>query len=402
MMYILTKTNRRLYGKEFEKYLTNNMGRLSVRTIHRWTKYLIKLENSNYSFDYFPVLNFSLLGLIQIEFFLENPVHLDVSLLIPHNYYHGVLKSSTMNDCIFVQYLIPPEKYNNLIQLHERMKNLKIINNYQYYRIIDVFYLPSPFHKVISDNHIVFNDNIDNSFFINKMKLNIIETSIHKDFHIDPFKMAVIFESDKDMFTYEQLANIFYEKRRCHLENYPKIPKIMESKKVFTNHVKNSLHNFYKDRKYQKFLCIYYKYMFEMKDRVNVIVFFRHDHIINSDFKNLINNISMKNVFISIHFILDRKNDRMIKLHLNSTFEKIFECLETIKNIDNNMYFYIVDKNKYMGILDREHAKYFYWELFDPIEIKWKFETEKYFEKIDNFNNEIRKGNYRPSDTFKW
>ena len=134
------------------------------------------------------------------------------------------------------------------------------------------------------------------------------------------------------------------------------------------------------------------------ENKESIHVFFKYDP---EEFEDLLSNLSKKNLFI-LGFFGEREGERMIKLHLHSTFRKMFECLDQIKEFDPDMTYYIVDKEKSLSILDREHAKFFYWDLFDPERVEWKFERDLYREKIHDFKKAMDNGDYVEKETFTW
>ena len=280
-MYELAKMDRKLFGKELEDYIITRMGGLSARTMKRWIKYLKELESNYYSFDYIPKINYSTLGLCQVDVNLIEPVHRDISLLIPHNYYHIILKTKEIRDAQFVQYLIPYNSMDDLYDLHEEMVDQGLISDFTFFRIFDTFHIPSPYHEVIApEGKLKFNKEIDNSFFIKKLELSRDQVRMDEEIKKNPFIIPVIFEGDKDTFPYNKIANILLTIRREHIKRYKGVERLMREPTKFAHRVKElQIGTANSDSKFYKYIYIYYKAMFEIENTL------KSQHLGNRYFK---------------------------------------------------------------------------------------------------------------------
>jgi len=399
MIYELAKADRIYKGQELYDYLESRIDGKSKRTIMRWIDYLKGLEPNYYSFDYTGYPDVRKLGLVKVRTVCYDPIHLDFSLLIPHNYDHTIGHDRTMRRLYILEYLVPPERVKDLIDLIDHMKVKGIISDYSH-DIVDKFFLiPSPYHRMINNGSIEIPEDIDNTFFTKRIKIKYYPSEMTQLIHNNPILIPIIFENNKDTFSTKKVANEIQKHLGDRLFTYL-------NKRMSTNQFINLVGKFEKRLfnnfdEYYELVMIYYKSFLEVKDHIYFYAIIDYKKM-DDDFRNFIELLSRKNFYIGGECLHNENTPSKMRIGLHSNFKGIYESLQMLKEYDPGFEFYLIDTIGSLKIQDRNHQKFHYWDLFDPIEKRWIFEKEKYMAAIDDFADKVQKGEWVDIPRFTW
>jgi hypothetical protein len=151
---------------------------------------------------------------------------------------------------------------------------------------------------------------------------------------------------------------------------------------------------------YYNSIYIHYSPFYEIKNHKYYCIYIKE--IRNFEVKNLIKKVTEKSLFCGVNFYDMDHEKYKISFYFNSDYDQIFKVLKLLKDNDIIYEYYIVDFDIHKKIIDREHAKFFYWKVFDPENIKWLFKKDNYIFKSKSFYKRYKDEVIVGCEPFSW
>jgi hypothetical protein len=387
MVYLLGITKKRLFGKELEDYLVSNLHIESSRTIYRYMKKLRNVREGEHTFDYYPSLNYSNLGLMKVEVLFKEPSDLKVVNIIPHTYWAGVFIDRDFNKILKVHYLIPPESYQDFLSLIKQLPDHGFSKEVEIFILDNGKYIPSPFHDIITINgELKLNGNTNNSELINKIKFENTPIAIDNRIKNNPILIPILFESDKESSPHERIHQNIKKKLGMKLpdyfnNDYNKFPSDPESGGPY---IQNRLQDANDDfERFFDHVRVFYKPLHELEDVHNYAITIRFQPEEASKVKDIITGISNRSLFISSYIGKDINGGSLLRISMNTTFNQFMRIMVMLKEEKLQFDHYTLDQKVSWYLWNENISKFNYWDLFDPIDLKWIFDQNEYMKNIE-------------------
>ncbi len=382
-IYLLTREQSYLNSIDASSHLSKFKFRVTDRTIRRWINFL-----KTKGFQYFPSPKYDSLGLdysVVILFGVRDEKIFDI---IPYDMYIDKVMSFSRYEHAFVgYYTIPFGNEGRFSKFWKRAKELGIIDDYILMNSKAATFLFSPFHKIIKNGIITFDEitEKDNEYFIRLLEKNINyipAKEIHPAVRKNPFLVPVMLE--------------YYRKHISSIGVWREIKRKLGNK-VWTNY----LDKFNKNPTDGRGVFAVQQILRQLKNNPDFVQQIR----VIYDMVYTAHNISMVYVYMKLKHLEDvvsltRKLSKSA-VHMNISLPK--------DNSQKEVLIYIVTNNKHivniMGtclefarskpqvfINDFNYSKKFWTEerfgldypkLFDPLSCKWRYNHNAYMKKLE-------------------
>jgi hypothetical protein len=130
---------------------------------------------------------------------------------------------------------------------------------------------------------------------------------------------------------------------------------------------------------------VYYKPFFSKRDNCSSYIILKLNKKEDTILKSLCNEISRHAIETIVYPSVDFEKSGEVMLFVVSSFQEVYECFKIAKKYNSSFEYILEDKKEIWKVWNRDYMKFKYWEVFDPKEKKWIFETEKYLKNIKEF-----------------
>ena len=386
LIYHLTTNQKMMTPSEVEKHTKDKFLDVSSRTLLRWFKYLKEQEANDYSFDYYPYINFNAFGLISVIVIFSEPISEAVLKIIPHLQGSFVGRNNLFKKQYLASYLIPPEKLEDFELILKKIKSKKLVKEYFLLKADKVTNIYSPFHEIFDENgELNFNKSIDNTYFIENIKVKKREIKMLDFIKKEPFIIPIVFEQFRESFSSQRVWIEIYKHLKENAWKFIGNSKIKYKQNPdqaikYIQTLNKKLQNRFNDIFDQ--VRVYYKPFFSQKNNLSAYIKLKLNSNNIEELRKLSDKISCHAIETIIYPSREFEKDCRVIIFVISSFIEIYEILKIAKNYQNFEYL-IEDKKEIWKVWNRDFMKFKYWEVFDIEKKEWIFDTEKYLKNIE-------------------
>ena len=394
-LYYLAKNDRYMTFKEIsEKFrLEKNGKKFAYRTILRWVSELRKTRD----FNYYPNIKASSFGLLPSMVYIEKAKIADVISIIPYKLYleYGV-NMKKLKDSFIVEYLVPYNHINEFQEFWKTARDIGIVEDFTLFPVRAAVAFYPPFHKVMDSQG---NLHFDIDFDI-RMYVKILDNSIEKDMKIEiheeirknPMIVPVALAMDKEPHLSSRDLWRFIKKLTGeNIWDYFVYKNEKESKKegACVDYIKNTVESFVSNKDLVRQIRVSYSPFYKRNLGVYLILKpkNRHSLLKISEImakKSILTVVSppynSDDDFVIYYFVSDIKSTSLILEEIGNYVDYRYNIITFLRNHEKTVPFV-------MGPTpDTPVSKIRYWEIFDPLNVEWKYEHEKYMEELDRLS----------------
>ncbi len=389
LVYYLTTKQKMMTPNEVQRHVEDKFEGVSSRTILRWYRFLKEQEENDYSFDYYPYIDFNALGLSAFLVIFDSNKNEEILRLIPHCCYGFIGRNNNFEKRLMGTYLIPPKNLSDFQEVLEEMKKQKLINNYYFLEQGGRFNIYNEFHKIFDEEgNLDFNKKLNNDYFVNRIEIKRKNIEIIDEIKKEPFIIPVIFEKFRESWSSPRLWAEMEKNLGDKIWDYISNIKIHGNKnpdkaiKYIQTLQKKMQKNF--DRFFEQ-TVIYYKPFFSTRENTSVYLKMKlKDNSLNT-LKKMSSELSKCVVETIIYPSKNFDKNQEVLVFAVSSFSQLFKLIKSAKKYDSKMEYLLADPDEIWKVWKREYMKFDYWKLFDVKNKKWIFNKEEYIKKIKNY-----------------
>lgn len=393
MIHLLSISRKKLIGKELEEYLSSKLDGVSVRTIHRWLKYVRSIEAGERTFDYYPTIKYSNFNLMKCEVMLRKPKDPRLLTLVPHLYWAGLMRDKDFNEVLILHYLIPPYAFSELIRIFEDLNNGRLFESLEIWLLNRGMFIPSPFHEIVNpDGELILNSDIDNSGHVMHLRAKQEKITMVEDLKEEPILVPLIFESDKESSPYEQIWSGIKNHLGGRIGDYlngngSRFPKEKGQGGMYVQNMFKNVNSSYDT--YYDHVCVYYRPFYEIKNLLVVNLSLDFEEQRTRWMEKAISRISGRCLFITSYMSEGMDGRWSIRMNLHTTFDHFFNIMRWLNESRVKYEFYFMDREKSWLLWNQPFSKFSYWSLFDPSTVTWKFDSIDYQKRADRIQSRV-------------
>ncbi len=374
---------------EVQQHVEKQFKGVSSRTILRWYSFLKNQEENDYSFDYYPYINFYKLGLQPVTVIFEDAVNENVLKLIPHNFYGFLGRNNTFEKKQIGMYLIPPKSMNDFREVVEEIKKQKLVSDYYLIFQGGRFCIYNEFHKIFDENgNLNFNQDFKNDYFINRIEIRNEKIEMIEEVKKELFIIPILFEKFRESWSSHRLWKEMNKKLGKNIWNYISNIKIHGKRnpdkaiKYIQTMQKKMQKNF--DKFFEQTI-IYYKPFFSTKENTSVYLRITLSKKNLTHLKKFSSEISKHAISATVYPSRSFYENGEILVFAVSCFSELYRLIKIAKLYDSELEYILADPDEIWKVWKREYMKFDYWKLFDTEKKEWIFKKEKYLKNIKNY-----------------
>ena len=394
-LYFLVRNNRYMTFKEVsERFKLEKNGKsFTYRTILRWAHELRKTR----AFNYYPNIKASNFGLLPLFVYLKDLRNSDIVNIMPYKLYmeYGT-DLKTLKNAVFIEYLIPPDYIEDFYEFWKKAKESGVIGDFVGFKVRSAVAFYPPFHLVVDSKG---NLNFDIDFDIT-MYMKILEKSIEKDVNIgiheeiqkNPMIVPVALSMDKEPhLSYRQLwrfvkkltGNSIWDYLDTKKENFDK------NEEACVGHIRRTVDSFISNKDLVRQIRVSYDPFYE-KNLGTYLIIKPKDR---ESLLKISEIMAKRSILLVISSPYDMTTGSAIYYFVTNPV-KTSEILEEIKDFIDRKYetiSFLRNHEKTIPFLmgatpDTPVSKVRYWEVFDPVNVEWKYDHEKYMKELDRLS----------------
>jgi hypothetical protein len=388
-MYFLVTRQRFMNSVQIADELRINGEHVTDRTVRRWMTFL----NNERNFNYFINAKHESLGLMPIFVLMHNLKKTKVLDIIPYLAYveYGICLGK-MDNGFLVEYFLPPENLKKLKLFLDDCVNRGFMDNYEVHPCCSAIALYSQFHKVVDkDGNLRFENNNEKelTYFTGllEQKLNKrIKCGIHPGIKRNPLIVPLLCEHFREASLSSKKAyGLLKERVGEKMWDYFRDLKIKRKRNCgacvkFIQKTIKYLHENAEDFVQQ--VRISYTPLY-LGENVGVYLIVRLKE--NRSVVDFAMEVAKKSLQLLVHPPYNRKGQMIFFIITN--FRALVEILNEIlpKYIDpspnNKLFLRDLHKTRFWQE-SKLHNKINYCDVFDPVNVKWKYLHQEYMSKL--------------------
>jgi len=389
-VYNLTKTEKVLNPLELSKFLGEQGFQVSDRTIKRWFSYLKE------HLGYFLSINYSSLGLINIDVLVKEP-HKDIIKAVPYAYYlFSGFDATSIEDYTIISCLIPNRKLNEFKIFWDKAKEKNLLKDYRLSFCNNIVDFYSPFHEVITNSgNFEFSECIEHSVepLIRNMQQpkDIKMSSVIEG---NPLILPIVIEYSRERWSsykvwnaikeklgdgvWDYINDIHYRNRRTDNSGIAFVQKTWKKLQENNDELFHNVRVVYRPL-YTKKHSVSYKFL-KLKNRKNL--------------PDLVKEISKRSVN-SVVYLPEDISSKEVTIFTSTNTEQESYIIRKIlpkyinKSYDNKIIYMDFEETDKFWKYDsyRKYLKLDYANLFNPKNCTWKFDLREYLDKLDKITS---------------
>ncbi|MCD6547497.1 MAG: hypothetical protein J7K22_03015 [Nanoarchaeota archaeon] len=374
-IYHLTKEQRYMNSIEISKYLKQKGVNVSDRTVRRW---FTRLEKAG--FQYFPFPKYDVLGLQWVIVLVYGVKDESIFDIIPYDMY--ISKGAGFSDHnleYICSYVIPQDSYNKFVKFWEFAKQKKLIKDFKILKINRATFLFSPFHKIVKDGIIKF----DSQFKLDNCFLNLLkeEKKFNNDIHPlikkNPIVLPILLEYYRRHVSSYDVWNMIKQKLGdsvwdSYLKKYRR--KASDGKGQYI--VQRFLSIIRDNQDFIEQVRVIYDPFYKVH---NVLLLYIVVQLKKDMLEDFIKQIAKMSVHLNIYH---SENDTYMIYSVTSV-QMLYPILKLANEYSKaKPILFINDFEASKKFWTEERFSLDYAKLFDPINVKWKYNHKEYINKL--------------------
>ncbi len=381
-LHFLAKNSKYMSFKEVsKKFKSENTGKtFTYRTILRWVSEIRSLND----FNYYPNINSEKFGFLAVWAIIRNIKNIEIIKIIPYEVYmeYGT-DLATLKNAMFVEYFIPPTYLPEFYEFWKKSVEYGFIEKFEIVETRGSVAFYPPFHRVVDlDGNLCFDYDFDTASYMTILKKLInrkIIIQIDEKIRRNPVFVPVALTMDKEphlspIDIWQHMKSTMGGDIKYYFNN-----SINERGKCIY-HIRKSMEMLITDEELVRQPRIVYRPFYRNNVGIYLVVrpkdrdsIFKISELIAKNSVLLVVSppYNMKSLLTAYYFVTNPVKTA-----------EIFEALEEL--IDKGYKPIVFWRNEEKSLYDPSKIKY--WEVFDPVNVEWKYDHEKYMKELDTLS----------------